>query len=85
MTNYRNFGLVLSANFETICYMGVGWYAADYLNTHYPRDYDWSKVTYVLALLLIVRSWYVVFRVLIRSQKNSSDHEDSAKHDNTNS
>ncbi len=70
MKAYRNFGLVLSANFETICYIGLAWYLGSYLNEHYPRDFDWSKYTYVFGLLLIIRSWYVVFRVLIQSQKN---------------
>lgn len=79
MKNFQNFGLVLAANFETIVYMGLGWFFAGYLNEHYPRDYDWAKVTYVFALLLIVRSWYVVFRVLIRSQKKLSQEDQTSQ------
>ncbi len=67
----------MAANFETIVYMGLAWFFAGYLNTNYPQDYDWAKVTYVLGLILIARSWYVVFRVLIRSQQKLS-HEAQA-------
>ena len=81
MKSYRNFGLVLSANFETIAYIGLAWYLGRYLNEEYPRDFDWSKFTYVFGLLLIVRSWYVVFRVLIRSQKNLNDDKEVPLHE----
>lgn len=79
MKNFQNFGLVLAANFETIVYMGLAWFMAGYLNENYPKDFDWAKVTYVLGLILIGRSWYVVFRVLIRSQKKLSQEEQASQ------
>jgi hypothetical protein len=63
---------VVSANFETLAYIGASWYVGKYLNESYPRDFNWHSVTYLLGLLMIGRSWYVVFRFLIRSQQNSS-------------
>lgn len=66
---FHKFGLVMGANFETIAALVVAYYAADYLNENYPKGFNWSSVTYVLALLLILRSWYVMLRVLIRAQK----------------
>ena len=71
MKQLHKFGLVMGVNFETITAMVVAYYAADYLNDRYPKDFNWSSVTYVLALLLIIRSWYVMLRVLIRDQKAS--------------
>lgn len=71
MKQLQKFGLVMGANFETIAALVVAYYAAEYLNEKYPKDFNWSAVTYVLALLLILRSWYVMLRVLIRDQKAS--------------
>lgn len=71
MKQLHKFGLVMGVNFETIAAMVVAYYAAEYLNDKYPKDFNWSSVTYVLALLLIMRSWYVMLRVLIRDQKAS--------------
>ena len=78
MKQLHKFGLVMGVNFETIAAAVVAYYAADYLNENYPKNFNWSSVTYVLALLLIVRSWYVMLRTLIRDQK-ASEGEPSAK------
>ena len=69
MKQLHKFGLVMGANFETVAAVVIAYYAAGYLNDKYPKDFNWSSVTYVLALLLIVRSWYVMLRVLVRDQK----------------
>ncbi|MES2744903.1 MAG: hypothetical protein V4655_05730 [Bdellovibrionota bacterium] len=69
MKDLNKFGLVMGANFETVAAVVVAYYAAEYLNEKYPKDFNWSSVTYVLALLLIFRSWYVMLRVLVRDQK----------------
>ena len=79
MKQYRIFALVLSANFETLAYMGGAWYLGSYLNERYPQNHDWFKLTCILGLLLIGRSWYVVFRLLMQSQKNSSQDTNSDK------
>ncbi len=71
MKQFHKFGLVMGANFEAVALMAAAFYSAKWLNEHYPKDYDWASVTYVLGLLLIARSWYVVLRVLMRDQKAS--------------
>ncbi len=71
MKQLQKFGLVMGANFEAIAALFMAYYSAEWLNEHYPKDFNWSAVTYVLALLLILRSWYVMLRTLIRDQKAS--------------
>lgn len=66
----QQMGLLLAANFETVIYVFMAWWAAGYLNEHYPQGFNWSLVTYVLGLLMILRSWYVVFRSLMKAQKS---------------
>ncbi|HYX35048.1 MAG TPA: hypothetical protein VE954_18275 [Oligoflexus sp.] len=69
MKPIQQMGHLLAANFETLLYIGVAWWAARYLNENYPKGFDWAIVTYVLGLILILRSWYVVFRSLMSAQK----------------
>ena len=81
MKGFRAFGLVMAANFEAIIYMALAWWAGRALNEAYPRNFDWSRVTYVFGLLLIARSWYVVFRLMIRSQQSSDQEKDRSSHE----
>lgn len=72
---------LMAVNVETLLVVGIGWWSARFFNLHYPMAYDWSLVTYSLALLIILRSWYLVFRSLFRAQRASeleqkdNDHE----------
>ncbi len=78
MKQFQKFGLVMGANFEAIAALFMAYYSAEWLNERYPQDFNWSAVTYVLALLLILRSWYVMLRTLIRDQKASEGQVKSA-------
>lgn len=66
---------VLAANFETVVYVFAAYQGTKYLNEHYPQSFPWTYVTYSLALLMILRSWYVVFRSLLRDQKRDEQKE----------
>ncbi|MCX6130839.1 MAG: hypothetical protein NTX25_17505 [Proteobacteria bacterium] len=61
---------LLAVNFETLIYIGMAWWSGRYLNENYPQNFSWTLVTYAFGLLLILRSWYLVFRSLIRHQKD---------------
>jgi hypothetical protein len=80
MKAIHQMGHLLAANFETLIYIGMAWWAADYLNESYPRSWSWANVTYPLGLLLILRSWYVLFRSLMKAQKT----DEQAKRDTGN-
>lgn len=70
---YRLYALLMGANFETILYLLAAWQVGIWLNENYPKDFDWSAVTYAIGLILMMRSWYVILRVIIKDQKKSSD------------
>jgi hypothetical protein len=69
MKPIQQMGHLLAANFETLIYIGMAFWATGYLNEHYPKSWSWANVTYPLGLILILRSWYVLFRSLMKSQK----------------
>jgi len=81
MKAIHQMGHLLAANFETLLYIGAAWWAARYLNENYPRDFDWSVVTYVFGLILILRSWYLVFRSLMKAQKKPDGDNKEASHE----
>jgi hypothetical protein len=72
MKPLQQMGLLLAANFETLIYVIMAWWSARYLNEQFPRSFDWAIVTYVLGLLMILRSWYVLFRSLTKAQKGQN-------------
>jgi hypothetical protein len=65
----RGLAMLLATQFQAIIFLGAGWYGAESLNDQYPQDFDWLLVTIPLALLLIVHSFYVVFRFVIQKEK----------------
>jgi hypothetical protein len=69
MKPIHQMGHLLAANFETLIYIGMAFWATGYLNENYPKSWSWANVTYPLGLILIIRSWYVLFRSLMKSQK----------------
>lgn len=69
MNQFRKFAYVMGANFETVMWIVAAHFGANWLNENYPKSFDWSNVTYLFALLLICRSWYVIIRMLIRDQR----------------
>ena len=54
-------------------FLGAGWYGAESLNEQYPQSFDWLFVTIPLALILIVHSFYVVFRFIIQKEKKEKE------------
>lgn len=68
---HKAYALLMGANFETVAYLLAAWQGGIWLNENYRQDFDWSIVTYILCLILIGRSWYVIFSVMIKSQKES--------------
>lgn len=62
----KAFGYLLAANFEAVALMIAAWFGADYLNTVLPQSFSWVPVTFTIAGLVIMHSWYVIFKTLLR-------------------
>ncbi len=56
----------MAVNMETVILMLAGWWVGGWLNTNYPKDFTWIVVTFPIAAVLVVHSWYVLFRSLMR-------------------
>jgi ABC-type molybdate transport system substrate-binding protein len=69
-SNFRAYALVMSANFEAIAVFISAWYLSQYLQEHYQISKRSESIIYVVALLLICRSWFAMFKQLIKHEKN---------------
>ena len=67
--NTRGLAMLLATQFQAIIFLGAAWYGAESLNEQYPQGFDWLFVTIPLSLILIVHSFYVVFRFIIKKEK----------------
>jgi len=61
-------GYLLAANFETVAIFLLSWKIGQYLNTHFPQNFNWQVVCIILGLAVIIHSWVVLFRSLMRDQ-----------------
>ena len=59
---------LLAANFEVVVLILGACEIAKWLNDHYPKGFDWLMVTMVIALIIIIKSWYVLFKEIIKKK-----------------
>lgn len=71
-SKFKLYSLLMGANVETVLYLVSAWYVAEWLDESYPIGFSWSAITFVFALILIGRSWYVMLRIMIKDQKENS-------------
>ena len=62
----KSFGYLLAANFEAVAVLLAAWFGGSYLNESMPQNFSWLPVTFAMAGIVIVHSWYVIFKVMIR-------------------
>ena len=60
---------LLAANFEAVAIFYLTWQLGKYLNTNYPQSFNWFMATTGLGLVVIVHTWYIMFRSLMKSQE----------------
>lgn len=68
--NFRAYALVMSANFEAVAIFVSAWYFSQYLQEHYDISKKQETLIYVVALVLICRSWFAMFQQLIKHQND---------------
>jgi hypothetical protein len=58
---------------EAVALFLAAWWAAQWLDNNYPQNFSWMLVTVGFATLVLVHSWYVIFKLILKtSQKDSS-------------
>lgn len=60
---------LIAAHLQAVGLIFAAWYAGEWLNSHYPREFSWYVVTFLVAVLAIAQTFYVVVRYAIRESK----------------
>lgn len=72
---YRLLGYVMAANFEAIGLFVGASLIADWLDKEYPRQWPWSQVTILVAIVLLVISWSKMMMLLMKRSRETSHSE----------
>ena len=70
--SYRVLAYLLAANVEAVALLFGASYAADWLDEHYPKEFQWITVTIVLAMLGIVHAWYRFIKMVRKAEMQQS-------------
>ena len=61
---YRGLALLLGMNVEAVVLIIAALKISEYLNTRFPRSYNWGIVCYPVALLVMLHTLFFMFRRL---------------------
>ncbi len=59
---------LIAANFEVVVLIIGAWEIAIWLDNNYPVSFDWKLLTMPLAVIIIIKSWYVLFKEIIKKR-----------------
>ena len=60
---------LIAANFEVIVLIIGAWEIAKWANEKYPISFSWLMVTMPIAVIIIIKSWYVFFNEILKKDK----------------
>jgi len=70
---FKAFALLMATNIETVSLLFGGWYLGRWLNSSYPMEFDWMIVCYAAVIAIVARSWYRLFRTILRIYRGDSE------------
>ena len=78
----RAFSVAIAAQFQALGMLGFAWLAGQWLNERYPQSFNWYAVTFLVSVLAIAQTFYVMIRHFMQSeQKADSTGEPSNPND----
>jgi len=64
MKNNQAMSYLIAANMEAVMLLLGAWQGGEWLNEKFPGTTNWYLITFSLAILIMIHSWYVIFRLL---------------------
>ena len=74
----RAFSLLIAIHVQIIALLFFAIVAGNYLNEHYPKDFNWLVVTLIVGGIAIVQTVYVVIKVALKQQKKREEEAKAA-------
>ena len=65
----KAFGYIIAANFEAVALLVGAWLVGDWLNENVAQNFSWMPITFGAAIVVLVHSWYVIFKTLMRMDR----------------
>ena len=75
----RGLGILLSLNMEAVTFLLVAWFGGKKMNEMYPIEYSWINIFFIISLILIGYTWYVVLRGYIASENGRIRREEEKR------
>lgn len=69
----RGFALLMAANIEAVSLIFGAWYVGQWLNKSYPGPFNWMIVCFGAVIIVIARSWYMMFKTILRIYRGDKE------------
>jgi len=69
----RAFSYLIAAQFQAVGLIILAWWGGQYLNEHHPLSFSWYAITFPVAVLGTVHTFYVVVRHALRQGKKDEE------------
>jgi ABC-type enterochelin transport system permease subunit len=69
----KAFSVAIAAQFQALGMLGLAWYAGDWLNHHYPKSFNWFFITFLISIVAIAQTFYVMLRHFMKTDQASLD------------
>lgn len=76
----KGISYLIAAQFQAIGLLLISWWAGEWLNEKYPKDFSWYVVTIPIGVVGMLHSFYVVIRyTMMMDKKNSKKSEEEGE------
>ncbi len=62
----RAFSYLIAAQVQAVALIMGGYYVGEWLNHNYPKGFNWFIVTFIVAMLGVIQTFYQVIRYVMR-------------------
>jgi hypothetical protein len=67
----KAFSVAIAAQFQALGMLGLAWYAGDWLNKNYPQNFNWYIITFLISIISIAQTFYVMLRHFMKTDSAS--------------
>lgn len=65
----KAFSLLIAAHVQAIGLVMLAWWAGSWLNENHPTGWNWYAITFPVAVIAVIQTFYVVIRHAMSEDK----------------
>jgi hypothetical protein len=66
----KAFSVAIAAQFQALGVLALAWLSGEWLNENYPKGFNWYLVTFLVAVVVIGQTFYVMLRHFMKSDSS---------------